>query len=50
MVLEICLQAYIVYMGDVSEASISAEDDHRSLLLNAIGEYEKIIFYQQFLY
>lgn len=44
MVLEICLQAYIVYMGDVPEAGISAEDDHHSLLLNAIGEYEKMLY------
>ena len=33
-------QAYIVYMGDVSEdrATISAMDEHHGLLSKAIGE------------
>lgn len=35
-------------MGDVPEARISVEDEHNSLLLNAIGEYEKLTRKQLF--
>ncbi|OWM82514.1 hypothetical protein CDL15_Pgr002089 [Punica granatum] len=31
-------KSYIVYMGDVPEASINAADEHQSLLVNAIGD------------
>ncbi|KAK4798505.1 hypothetical protein SAY86_030831 [Trapa natans] len=31
-------KAYIVYMGDLPEASTNVEDDHNSLLLHAIGD------------
>ncbi|KAK4759574.1 hypothetical protein SAY87_022705 [Trapa incisa] len=31
-------KAYIIYMGDVPEASTNVEDDHNNLLLDAIGD------------
>lgn len=31
----------LVYMGGLPDASVNVKDEHNSLLLNAIGEYDK---------